>query len=415
MREACARTADGFAAVVGRPPARRSRRGRGERWVEGVFGLHARHVGNAVGYDTIAAAGDHACTLHWIRNDGDLRDGRPAPARRRRRARLPLHRRRDPDPAGLRHVQRAAAPRVRGGARGAGGRHRRRPAGRHVLRRAPRGHPRWSPSTSTRGACCRSPLEEALSEEGGQHRRWMPHGTSHHLGIDVHDCAQARRENYREGTLAPGHGDHGRARALLQVRRRAGAGGAARHRRPDRGRHPDHRRRQREPVRRAPPDRRRRRGLDGRRLGARLPAESAAAGTAGDRDDDRPQRRYLPGLTSLPRSRASPAGPGASRSPSSRTRELGRRLGLVRRRRAPAGREPDPGRPATRRTARASSGWGSRTPTTTTWRRCRRSSTCTRWPSRTRSHGHDRSKLEMFGDDLFMVDLDRRVRRPRGD
>jgi Xaa-Pro aminopeptidase len=48
------------------------------------------------------------------------------------------------------------------------------------------------------------PLEEALSEEGGQHRRWMPHGTSHHLGIDVHDCAQARRENYREGTLVPG-------------------------------------------------------------------------------------------------------------------------------------------------------------------------------------------------------------------
>ena len=32
----------------------------------------------------------------------------------------------------------------------------------------------------------------------------MVHGTSHHLGIDVHDCAQARRENYREGTLKPG-------------------------------------------------------------------------------------------------------------------------------------------------------------------------------------------------------------------
>ena len=28
-----------------------------------------------MGYDTIAASGDHACTLHWIRNDGDLRDG----------------------------------------------------------------------------------------------------------------------------------------------------------------------------------------------------------------------------------------------------------------------------------------------------------------------------------------------------
>jgi Xaa-Pro aminopeptidase len=46
--------------------------------------------------------------------------------------------------------------------------------------------------------------EESLSPEGGQHRRWMVHGTSHHLGIDVHDCAQARRENYREGTLAEG-------------------------------------------------------------------------------------------------------------------------------------------------------------------------------------------------------------------
>ncbi len=30
------------------------------------------------------------------------------------------------------------------------------------------------------------------------------HGTSHHLGIDVHDCAQARREMYYDGILAPG-------------------------------------------------------------------------------------------------------------------------------------------------------------------------------------------------------------------
>ena len=29
----------------------------------------------------------------------------------------------------------------------------------------------------------------------------MVHGTSHHLGIDVHDCAQARRENYKDGKL----------------------------------------------------------------------------------------------------------------------------------------------------------------------------------------------------------------------
>ena len=67
-------TAEGFAAVVADLPEA-VRRGRGERWVEGIFGLHARHVGNAIGYDTIAASGDHACTLHWIRNDGDLREG----------------------------------------------------------------------------------------------------------------------------------------------------------------------------------------------------------------------------------------------------------------------------------------------------------------------------------------------------
>ena len=47
--------------------------------------------------------------------------------------------------------------------------------------------------------------EEALdAETGGHHRRYMVHGTSHHLGIDVHDCAQARREMYYDGTLEPG-------------------------------------------------------------------------------------------------------------------------------------------------------------------------------------------------------------------
>jgi Xaa-Pro aminopeptidase len=32
----------------------------------------------------------------------------------------------------------------------------------------------------------------------------MPHGTSHHLGMDVHDCAQARREMYLDAELEPG-------------------------------------------------------------------------------------------------------------------------------------------------------------------------------------------------------------------
>jgi Xaa-Pro aminopeptidase len=48
-------------------------------------------------------------------------------------------------------------------------------------------------------------VEESLDvENGGYHRRWMVHGTSHHLGIDVHDCAQARKEMYLGATLEPG-------------------------------------------------------------------------------------------------------------------------------------------------------------------------------------------------------------------
>src|SRR5690625_5725186 len=45
---------------------------------------------------------------------------------------------------------------------------------------------------------------ESLSPEGQWHRRWMVHGTSHHLGLDVHDCAQARREMYLDAELEPG-------------------------------------------------------------------------------------------------------------------------------------------------------------------------------------------------------------------
>jgi Xaa-Pro aminopeptidase len=46
--------------------------------------------------------------------------------------------------------------------------------------------------------------EESLSPAGQQHRRWMVHGTSHHLGLDVHDCAQARRELYLDAVIEPG-------------------------------------------------------------------------------------------------------------------------------------------------------------------------------------------------------------------
>jgi len=48
-------------------------------------------------------------------------------------------------------------------------------------------------------------VEGTLDKEHGQyHRRWMVHGTSHHLGIDVHDCALATREEYMDAVLEPG-------------------------------------------------------------------------------------------------------------------------------------------------------------------------------------------------------------------
>ena len=45
---------------------------------------------------------------------------------------------------------------------------------------------------------------QSLAPEGQYHRRWMPHGTSHHLGLDVHDCAAARRDMYLDAELKPG-------------------------------------------------------------------------------------------------------------------------------------------------------------------------------------------------------------------
>ena len=46
--------------------------------------------------------------------------------------------------------------------------------------------------------------EESLAPDAGFHRRWTVHSTGHMLGLDVHDCAQARAESYREGVLEEG-------------------------------------------------------------------------------------------------------------------------------------------------------------------------------------------------------------------
>jgi Xaa-Pro aminopeptidase len=199
---ACAATLVGFEAVIAEIPEA-VKRGRGERWVEGIFGLHARHLGNAVGYDTIAACGDHGCTLHWIRNDGDVREGDlllldagveveslyTADVTRT----LPISGRFSPVQRRVYDAVLAAQQAGIDAAKpGAGFLDVHKAAVRVIAEHLAE----WGILPVS--------VEDTLADEGGQFRRWMVHGTSHHLGLDVHDCAHARRKRYRGATLRPG-------------------------------------------------------------------------------------------------------------------------------------------------------------------------------------------------------------------
>ena len=48
------------------------------------------------------------------------------------------------------------------------------------------------------------PAAEALRDENQFYRRYSLHNVSHMLGLDVHDCAQARAQNYKYGKLEAG-------------------------------------------------------------------------------------------------------------------------------------------------------------------------------------------------------------------
>lgn len=177
---------------------------RGERIVEGVFHLRARSDGNWEGYDTIAASGPHACYLHWTRNDGAVVPGDlilvdagvevdslyTADITRT----IPVSGTFTPTQRMVYETVREAADAAFAAARpGVKFRSVHDAAMKVIAARVAE----WGllPVTAA----------EALdADTGGQHRRYMVHGTSHHLGIDVHDCAQARREMYYDGELAPG-------------------------------------------------------------------------------------------------------------------------------------------------------------------------------------------------------------------
>ncbi|MGG5752405.1 aminopeptidase P family protein [Zafaria sp. Z1313] len=202
MRAAVEATINGFHDVVEALP-RAIEHKRGERVVEGAFFARAREEGNDLGYDTIAASGNNATVLHWIRNNGQVNTGElllldagveadslyTADITRT----LPVNGR-------YSDVQRKVYQAVVDAA----------DAAFAVARPGRRFRELHEAAVAVLAERLDAwgllpvPLEVALSPEGQHHRRWMPHGTSHHLGLDVHDCAQAKRELYLNGILEEG-------------------------------------------------------------------------------------------------------------------------------------------------------------------------------------------------------------------
>ena len=202
IRLAVAATATGFDDVLATMPEVTAH-SRGERLIEGTFNRRARAEGNNVGYETIAAAGTHACFLHWVRNDGPVRDGDlvlmdagveveslytaditrtfPANGRFTETQRLVYEAVLEAADAAFAIVKPGIVFReVHAAAMGI--------IARHVSE--------WGFLPVA--------LDESLSESGQHHRRYMVHGPSHHLGLDVHDCPQARQEFYKDGIVREG-------------------------------------------------------------------------------------------------------------------------------------------------------------------------------------------------------------------
>ena len=202
MRKAVAATKLGFDDVIADRPAIVAHP-KGERLVEGTFNRRARADGNTVGYDTIAASGPHACILHWTRNNGPVNEGDlilldagieldsyyTADITRT----LPIS-------GTFTETQRTVYEAVLEAADAAfaivkpGIRFREvHAAAMEVIAHRTA---EWGLLPVT--------AEESIQPDAQYHRRYMVHGTSHHLGIDVHDCAQARREMYLDGVVEAG-------------------------------------------------------------------------------------------------------------------------------------------------------------------------------------------------------------------
>lgn len=175
----------------------------GERWLEGTFFRRARAMGNDIGYDSIVGGGRHATTLHWIDNTGPMtpgelvlldmgvegRDLYTADVTRT----LPIS-------GSFTPLQRELYDVV----------HTAQQAGIDAVRP---GAPFLAAHEAAMTVCAHAladlgllpvSAEEALDPESRVYARWTLHGTSHMLGMDVHDCGYASPEAYPRGTLVEG-------------------------------------------------------------------------------------------------------------------------------------------------------------------------------------------------------------------
>ncbi len=202
MQRAIDATSRGFADMVKVFPVATSHK-RGERIIEAAFFGRARVEGNDLGYDSIVASGSHACILHWIKNDGEVKPGD-----------LVLI------DAGVEVDSFYTADITR--TLPVSGRYSdaQRKIYNLVLEAQQAGIAAVKPGNkfSDINAACMAviakgaydlgvlpiPPEESLKPENGLHRRWMFHGSGHHLGMDVHDCAKARKDQYADAILQPG-------------------------------------------------------------------------------------------------------------------------------------------------------------------------------------------------------------------
>jgi Xaa-Pro aminopeptidase len=201
LQDAIDATVRGFEDVARLLPADRPVN---ERFLEGIFNLRARFEGNDLGYSSIVGAGAHATILHWIRNTGATAPGElllmdmgvenrnlyTADVTRT----LPVHGRFSPAQKDIYDIvyasQQAGMDTVAPGVRYedvALACNRVLAEGLYELKLLP-----CSP-------------EEALEKESMVYRRWTLHGFGHMLGLDVHDCSNARKEMYRDGVLNEGY------------------------------------------------------------------------------------------------------------------------------------------------------------------------------------------------------------------